>query len=98
MALPLLLAALAAAGALATVLDDPGAHARNALRAAAVGYIALHCVISALLAALCVLQRRDGRIARGRTGAAPIWRIWQDYTTVTALVLIATVALQEGFL
>lgn len=98
MALPLLLAALAAAGALATVLDDPGAHARNALRAAAVGYIALHCVISALLAVLCVLQRRDGRIARGRTGAAPIWRIWQDYTTVTALVLIATVALQEGFL
>jgi len=96
LSLPLLIAGLALTGGLAALLEDPTTHARNALRMASLGYIALHLVISAGLAWLCVLQRRDGRIAKSRAGAAPIWRIWQDYTTLTALILIATVAAQEG--
>ncbi|RRH72768.1 cytochrome c oxidase subunit I [Falsigemmobacter faecalis] len=95
-ALIILILALGAVIGLALILEDPTAHARNALRAAALGYIALHCVIAALLAGLCRVQRRDGRMAANRPGAAPVWRLWQDYTTVTALLLIATVGLQEG--
>ncbi|MFV3130901.1 cytochrome c oxidase subunit I [Niveispirillum sp. KHB5.9] len=90
-----LLAALAALGLLAPMVDDPTRHARDALRALALGHILLHVFVSLLLAILCHCQRRDGRIAPGRVAASPIWRMWQDYTLATSAILIAIVAGQE---
>ncbi|MCK9510447.1 MAG: cytochrome c oxidase subunit I [Pigmentiphaga sp.] len=90
-----MLAALAAMTVLALQLDDPSRHARDALRAASLGYVAFHAVVGLLLAAVCVTQRSDGRIAPGRISAWPIWRLWQDYTLVTAVILFAIIALQE---
>ena len=80
---------------LALGLDDPTAHARDALRGAGLGYVVLHAVVGAMLAALCVVQRRDGRIAADRPGAAPVWRLWQDYSLASAAILAALVTLQE---
>ncbi|UFM64781.1 cytochrome c oxidase subunit I [Paracoccus sp. MA] len=88
-------AALAAAGLLAAGLDDPTRHARDALRAAGLGYVVLHVGIALMLALLCLVQRRDGRIAPGRVSAWPVWRIWQDYTLATTAVLTGLVAAQE---
>lgn len=88
-------AALAAAGLLAAGLDDPTRHARDALRAAGLGYVVLHIGIALMLALLCLVQRRDGRIAPGRVSAWPVWRIWQDYTLATTAVLTGLVAAQE---
>ncbi|SEO09774.1 cytochrome c oxidase subunit I+III [Paracoccus alcaliphilus] len=94
-ALPVILLGLGATGGLALLLDDPTRHARDALRAAGLGYVALHCGISGLLALLCLVQRRDGRIVPGRISAWPVWRIWQDYTLATALILTLLIAAQE---
>lgn len=94
-ALPLLLLGLGVTGGLAMQLDDPTRHARDALRAAGLGYVALHCTVSALLAGLCLVQRCDGRIAPDRLSAWPIWRAWQDFTLATALILALLITGQE---
>lgn len=94
-ALPLLLLGLGVTGGLAMLLDDPTRHARDALRAAGLGYVALHCTIAALFALLCLRQRQDGRLAQDRVAAWPIWRAWQDFTLATALLLVLLVAAQE---
>ncbi|MBJ2149790.1 cytochrome c oxidase subunit I [Paracoccus sp. IB05] len=94
-ALPLLLLGLGVTGGLAMLLDDPTRHARDALRAAGLGYVALHCAIAALFALLCLVQRRDGRLAEGRVAAWPIWRAWQDFTLATTLILVLLIAAQE---
>ena len=91
-----MLAALGVIAALVPLLDDPTRHARDALRAAGLGYVALHCVIGLLLSLVCVVQRKDGRIGEGRESAWPAWRIWQDYTLATTLILVLLVTLQEA--
>ncbi|MEH0070125.1 hypothetical protein V6L77_07030 [Pannonibacter sp. Pt2-lr] len=91
-----MLTALVVIAALVPLLDDPTRHARDALRAAGLGYVALHCVIGLLLALVCMVQRLDGRIGEGRESAWPVWRIWQDYTLATTLILVLLVTLQEA--
>lgn len=88
--------AMVAFAGLAFMLDAPTRHARDAVLAAALGYGAMQTGIAAILAALCVKQRSDGRIAPTRPGAWPIWRLWQDYTLVTTLILFGAAALLVG--
>ncbi|MFV3077070.1 cytochrome c oxidase subunit I [Niveispirillum fermenti] len=94
-AMAALLLALAALGLLAPLLDDPTRHARDALRAAALAHGLFHVVVGLMLALLCQVQRRDGRIAPGRVGAGPLWRLWQDYTGATTAILVLVIAGQE---
>ncbi len=95
LALPMLLIALVASALIWRELDDPTRHARDALRAAALGYVTLHIVIATFLTVLCYVQRGDGRIAKTRVSGWPIWRVWQEYTFVTATILVMLIALQE---
>lgn len=80
---------------LATELDDPSSHARAALYAFALGYVAAHSLIGTLLAARTWVQSRTGILAGQRTGAQPVWQLWQNYTFVTALILYGVVLLQQ---
>lgn len=97
-ALPLMLLGLGVTGGLAMMLDDPTRHARDALRAAGLGYVALHCVIAALFALLCLCQHKDGRLVGNRISTWPIWRAWQDFTLATTLILGLLIAAQEVFI
>ncbi|MCW1933687.1 cytochrome c oxidase subunit I [Pararhodobacter zhoushanensis] len=89
-------AALAGVVALVTVLgvawllDDPTRHARDALRAAATGYAALHIGIAVLLA-LIARTRAPATAAASRS----LWRLWQDFTLITVAILALLVVAQE---
>lgn len=85
------LAALAGVAGLALMLDDPTRHARDALRAAALGFVGLHIGVGIVLA-LIARDRQPG------TGAAAgrVWRLWQDFTLVTAAALVLVAAGQEA--
>ncbi|MDO5646653.1 cbb3-type cytochrome c oxidase subunit I [Paracoccus sp. (in: a-proteobacteria)] len=76
-------------------LDDPRRHARDALRGAALGYAVVHGVVAAMLAARSFADARTGRMGANRRGAAPVWRLFQDFWFTTAAILTATVIMQE---
>ncbi|MFN3936691.1 MAG: cbb3-type cytochrome c oxidase subunit I, partial [Gemmobacter sp.] len=88
------IAVLALAG-IASLIDDPRRHARDALRGALLAYGIVHAAIAGLLALRSWLDACQGRTGANRRGAAPVWRLWQDYTLGTTLAGLAVVALQE---
>ncbi|MGP9790128.1 cytochrome c oxidase subunit I [Roseinatronobacter sp. NSM] len=95
------LVALGALVALATQLDDPRAHARDALRAAMLGYVALHVLVAGAMAAFTADQVRRGEIAPPAAagmgaGAARAWNSWQGFTALTALVTAVVFVVQAG--
>ncbi|ADO41845.1 cytochrome c oxidase subunit I [Ketogulonicigenium vulgare] len=94
-ALALLGVAALALVVMVPLLDDPRLHARDALRAAAMGYVALHVIVGAVLSALCLVQRRDGRISALTSGATAHWRMWLDFSAVTAGIVLALISLQQ---
>ncbi|MBK5926443.1 cytochrome c oxidase subunit I [Rhodobaculum claviforme] len=71
------------------VMDDPTAHARDALRGVLAGYVGLHALICALMAAFVLDQIRRGEVPT--SGAPSGWRLWQDFATATGLVAVAVV-------
>ncbi|MDR7124248.1 cytochrome c oxidase subunit I [Pseudotabrizicola sp. 4114] len=87
--------ALAAMTGLALLLDDPTRHARDALRGVLLGFAVVHGVIAALLALRTHADARDGRMGASRRGAAPVWRLWQDFALATTAVSALLVAAQE---
>lgn len=87
--------ALGLIAVLASGLDDPARHARAALYAFALGYVAVHTLIGSLLAAHAYQQSKDGRLTAHRAGVQPVWLLWQNYTFITALILLCVVALQQ---
>ncbi len=78
----------------ATQLDDPTRHARDALRAVMAGYVGLHLLVAAGMAAFALDQFRRGEITVDVTGAWPALRLWQRYTSVTTLVTIGVLTAQ----
>ena len=78
-----------------TQLDDPTAHARDALRAAVAGFVGLHVIAATGMAAFVADQYRRGEINAATEGAHPGWRKWQNFTTattlITAVILLAQV-------
>lgn len=85
-------AALLALALLATwVMDDPTRHARDALRGVLAGYVALHAAIGLGCAAYGWDQARRGEIGGGHAGILPVWRLWQDFIAVTAIIAAALV-------
>lgn len=72
--------AVAALAVLAGQIGDPTAQASVALRAVLIGYLAVHGVIAALIAA-----------GGWRAG----WRLWQDYSALAALIA-AALAVAQG--
>lgn len=87
------MAALAAMAMVARGLDDPTAHARDSLRAMALVLAAAHGVVSLMLAARTWADAVGGRMSAQRRGAAPVWRMMQDFTLATAAVSTAVVVL-----
>lgn len=81
---------------IAADMDDPTLHARPALYAFALGYVATHVLIGTMLAARTCVQDRIGLLTATRAGAQPVWQLWQNYTLVTALILLGVVFLQQG--
>ena len=71
------------------LMDDPTAHARDALRGVLAGYVGLHALICAGMAAFVLDQIRRGETAA--TGAPTGWRLWQDFAAATGLVSVAVV-------
>ncbi len=67
-------------------MDDPTQHARDALRGVLAGYVALHALIGAGMAGFAMDQFRRAEITARHAGLLPVWRLWQDYAAVTALV------------
>ncbi len=77
-----------------TQMDDPTVHARDALRAAVAGYVALHVIVAAGMAAFVADQYRRGEITAQIHGGYPGWRKWQSFTTATTLIAIAILLAQ----
>lgn len=80
-----------------TQMDDPTRHARDALRGAMAGYVGLHLIVATGMAAFVADQHRRGEIGETMRGAWPSWRMWQGFTTGTALIGL-TVLLGQGVL
>ncbi|WP_071796567.1 cytochrome c oxidase subunit I [Natronohydrobacter thiooxidans] len=78
------------------VLDDPTAHARDALRAAMAAYVGLHLLVACGMAAFVLDQYRRGEITEQIRGAWAPWRLWQDFTSITTLVTILALIAQKG--
>jgi len=91
------LVALALLAWVAGQLDDPRAHARDALRAAMAGYVGVHILVATAMAAFTADQFRRGEIAdaTGR-GAIPAWANWQMFTAVTTGITVAVFVVQAG--
>ncbi|MCC5965230.1 MAG: cytochrome c oxidase subunit I [Natronohydrobacter sp.] len=89
-------ALIALLAGLLPVLDDPTAHARDALRAVMAGYVGLHVLVACGMAAFVLDQHRRSEIDKLARGAWPHWRLWQDFTTVTTLVTIIALIAQQG--
>jgi cytochrome c oxidase subunit I+III len=88
-------AALAVLGWLVmTQMDDPTIHARDALRAAVAGYVALHIIIAAGMAAFVADQHSKGEIDPQTPGGHPAWRKWQRFTTTTTLIAVVILLAQ----
>ena len=78
-------------------LDDPRIHARDALRAAMAGYVGLHILVAAAMAAFTADQFRRGEIASATGGGAiPAWANWQMFTAVTTGITVAVFMVQAG--
>ncbi|WP_045393137.1 cbb3-type cytochrome c oxidase subunit I [Falsirhodobacter sp. alg1] len=70
---------------LAAGLDDPRRHSRDALRAALLGYAAVHGIVATMLALRADRDARTNRLGAERRGAIPAWRLFhQFWLTVTA--------------
>ncbi|TGD43994.1 cytochrome c oxidase subunit I [Pseudotabrizicola sediminis] len=87
--------ALLAIGGAALMLDDPRRHARDALRAVLLAYVAVHVAIATLLALRTWTDSHHGRVSAARRGTAPVWRLWQDFAAVTAAISVLVITLQE---
>ncbi|WFE74317.1 cytochrome c oxidase subunit I [Roseinatronobacter sp. S2] len=91
------LVALVVLAWLVTQLDDPRAHARDALRAAMAGYVGLHVVVAGAMAAFTADQFRRGEISpHTGVGAIPAWASWQAFTAITAIITAAVFVVQAG--
>jgi len=80
---------------LALVMDDPRRHARDALRGVLLGFALVHAVIATLFALRTMADARNGRLGPTRRGAAPVWRLWQDFALATTAASALLVAAQE---
>ncbi|MDO9527052.1 MAG: cbb3-type cytochrome c oxidase subunit I, partial [Gemmobacter sp.] len=89
--------ALLALFGLAMVMDDPTRHARDALRGVLLGFAVLHTAIAGLLALRTLADARAGRLGHTRRGAAPVWRLWQNFALATTAASALLVAGQEVF-
>lgn len=88
------LASLAVVGLAATilaVLPDPRSHAHPATAFMLVGYIGLHAYIGLLFLISNALRFRAGYLSARRTLDLRLTRVWQDYTTVSGLVILLVV-------
>ena len=77
-------------------LDDPTRHARDALRAVMAGYVGLHLLVASAMADFVLDQLRRGEITPDTPGAAPAWRLWQEFTAVTTLITALVILVQAG--
>ncbi|WP_071468772.1 cytochrome c oxidase subunit I [Roseinatronobacter thiooxidans] len=77
-------------------MDDPTAHARDALRAAVAGYVGLHMLVAAAMAAFVLDQFRRGEITPQTQGALGAWQMWQHFTTAVALLAALVLIAQVG--
>ncbi|MFU8898647.1 MAG: hypothetical protein ACNA7L_07120, partial [Roseinatronobacter sp.] len=77
-------------------MDDPTAHARDALRAAVAGYVGLHVLVAAAMAAFVLDQFRRGEITPQTQGALGAWQMWQHFTTAVALLSALVLVAQVG--
>ena len=75
--------------------DDPTRHARDALRAALLGYAGFHGVVTLMLALRSLADVRQGRTSAMRRGAAPVWQLFQAFWLGTSALSLGVVALQE---
>jgi cytochrome c oxidase subunit I+III len=96
------LAGVAAAGLALLLLagvawqfDDPTRHARDALRAALLGYAGFHGVVTLMLALRSLADARQGRTSTMRRGAAPVWQLFQAFWLGTSALSLGVIALQE---
>ncbi|WP_245243215.1 cytochrome c oxidase subunit I [Pararhodobacter sp. SW119] len=90
------LLALVALAWLAMQLDDPTAHARDALRAVMAGFVGLHALVATGMAFFALDQYRRGEIDAAMPGALPAWQVWQAFTAVTALIAAVVLFVQAG--
>jgi cytochrome c oxidase subunit I+III len=74
-----------------TVMDDPTRHARDALRGVLAGYVAVHALIGLGCAAYALDQTWRDEIRASHAGIVPVWRLWQDFSAVTAAISAALV-------
>ncbi|MCC5956746.1 MAG: cytochrome c oxidase subunit I [Natronohydrobacter sp.] len=89
------LVALAALLSVLPFLDDPTAHARDALRAALAGYVGLHVLVAAGMAAFVFDQHRRSEVTATQQGAWPACRLWQRYTGAVTLITLVVAIAQE---
>ncbi len=89
------LVALFALAGLALLLDDPRRHARDALRGVLLGFALFHAALALIFAWRTCCDQREGRMGATRRGAAPVWRLWQDFALATTAVSALLVAGQE---
>lgn len=78
------------------LMDDPTVHTRDALRAIMTGYVGLHALVATGMAAFTYDQYRRHEVSATTPGARPAWRLWQDFTAVTALITAVVLLLQGG--
>ena len=78
-----------------TQMDNPTIHARDALRAAMAGYLALHLLTAAGMAAFTYVQFARSEINPTTGGAFPAWRAWQSYTVAVTLIALVVLIGQE---
>jgi cytochrome c oxidase subunit I+III len=78
------------------LLDDPTAHARDALRGVLTGYVGLHVLLCTGFAAFAWDQLRRGELTARRGGTLRAWRLWQDFSLATALIATAAALMQGG--
>ncbi|TVQ01817.1 MAG: cytochrome c oxidase subunit I [Roseinatronobacter sp.] len=75
-------------------MDDPTRHARDALRAVLAGYVGLHILVAAAMAAFVLDQFRRGEIDAQTQGALSAWQLWQGFTTAVALISVVVLGAQ----
>lgn len=88
-------AAVLALAGLALLMDDPTRHARDALRGILLGFVVVHVAIATLLALRTWLDAGSGRMSGTRYGAAPVWKLWQDFALATAAGAALLITAQE---
>lgn len=77
-------------------MDDPTVHARDALRAAMSGYLALHFLTAAGMAAFTLVQFARAEISPTTRGAFPSWQAWQSYSSAITLIALMVIIAQEA--